>query len=232
MVVFRSSLETNDLSRWRDRVRSISSGPSLIPADVKPDVWREVTGGLLHSYALDVTYNPRGQTESQTYVIHPQALVHKHSVTYLVATVKDYEQALQFALHRFSRVERSTSAYFSLPGFDVDEYISGGAFGFKESDEKVELHALINPELRIRLIETALTTGQEIGEPDENGWSTFMAIVNDEQAMLWWLQSQGATIKVLEPSRWRESLRNQAQQLIEWYGTGEAMIEITPLNRA
>ncbi|MCH8553003.1 MAG: WYL domain-containing protein, partial [Natronospirillum sp.] len=184
---FLDGLESNHLARWRRQVRAISQGRSLLPAPIDPDIWRQVTAGLLQGRALQVTYQTRTKETPDEYVIHPQGLVHRDSVTYLLATVKTYNDILQFALHRFSAVSISDQAYRPQPDFDVDAYIASGGFGYAASAELVELKAWVSPELRVRLSETPLTEGQTLTFPDDSGWGYLQARVNDEQAMQWWL---------------------------------------------
>lgn len=215
---FLDGLESNHLSRWRHQVRAISQGKALLPAQVDPDVWRAVTNGLLHSQALHVQYQKRHQSEPIQYLLHPQGLVHRDSVTYLLATAKYYDDILQFALHRFVSVEPSEEPYRPQPEFNVDAYIREGGFGYKESEQPIELRAWVSPELFVRLTETPLTDNQSLTKPDDSGWGYLAATVNDEQAMQWWLQSLGATIRVEAPQHWRDILEDQAKQLVGWYG--------------
>lgn len=65
--------------------------------------------------------------------------MHRQSVTYLLATNKDYDDILQFALHRFAAVEPSEAKYRPLQNFNVDDYIRKGGFGYAESEKPVEL---------------------------------------------------------------------------------------------
>ncbi len=215
--MYLDGLETNHLAWWRQRVRAISQGRALMPAPVDADIWREVTNGLLYARALDVRYQTRGKPEPDTYVIHPQGLVHRESTTYLLATARDYNDILQFAVHRFIEVSASRQAYRPQADFDVDQYIARGGFGYVASDTPVTLRAWVSPELYTRLSETPLTEAQSLTRPDDTGWGYLNAEVNDEQTMLWWLQSLGAAVRVEAPTHWRDSLYDQARQLVDWY---------------
>lgn len=218
---FLDAMHSNNFSRWRHRVRAISSGRALLPASVDPDVWEAATNGLLQEQALEVVYHSRYKDQPDSYTLHPQGLVHRHSVTYLLATAKTYDDILQFALHRFESVVPSAQLYRRMSNFDVDQYITSGGFGYTDSQKPVNLEVWVSPELHTRLTETPLTLNQTLTRPDDSGWGYLTATVNDEKSMLWWLQGLGATARVVEPAHWRKSLEAQAKQLVEWYSQSD-----------
>ena len=57
-------------------------------------------------------------------------------VIYLVATAWDYDDPHHFALHRFSKCEVLEEKASNLSGFDLDEYISTGAFDYNGINSK------------------------------------------------------------------------------------------------
>ncbi|MFY0663709.1 MAG: WYL domain-containing protein [Natronospirillum sp.] len=214
---FINSADQNDLANWHKRVRAVGIGQTLVPAPIAKNVWAEITEGLLRQKALKVIYSGRGKEEPDAYIIHPQGLVYRNSVTYLLATVKDYDDIRQFALHRFHQVSPSIEDYRLKVDFNLDQYIADGGFGYNTSGKQVELKAWVHPELYTRLSETPLNETQRLTVPNDEGWGYMTANVNDELSIQWWLQALGAKVRVEAPQHWREALKQQAEDLTEWY---------------
>ncbi len=112
-------LEENGLSQWRRRVRAIPNGKALLPASIEASIWQCVTQALLENKAIEVRYLSRSREDYKTLTLHPQGLVSRHSVTYIVATVDKYSDLRQFALHRINQATISQMAWHEVPGFDL-----------------------------------------------------------------------------------------------------------------
>ncbi|EPC00374.1 hypothetical protein L861_13960 [Litchfieldella anticariensis FP35 = DSM 16096] len=207
-------LESNDLSQWAKRVRAIPNGKALIPAPINESVWQAVAQALLEQKALDVHYLSRSTEEEKTFTLHPQGLVSRHSVTYLLATVNDYSDIRQFALHRLAKASVSASQWREAEDFHLDRYIQGGAFGYRQSLEDVTLITNVAPQVAWLLTETPLSTSQDLTPLPGSDWQRLEARVPDDQQTLWWLMGMGANVEVLAPEGWREEIYNAAQAIV------------------
>ena len=58
----------------------------------------------------------------------------RDGVTYLVATLRDYDQVRQLALHRFRDASPMTEKVTPPKGFKLDHYINQGAFDYPLGD--------------------------------------------------------------------------------------------------
>ncbi|TDO06078.1 MULTISPECIES: helix-turn-helix transcriptional regulator [Halomonas] len=207
-------LESNDLSQWAKRVRAIPNGKALIPAPLEESTWQAVTQALLEQKALDVKYLSRSTEEEKAFTLHPQGLVSRHSVTYLLATVNDYTDIRQFALHRIREPRISEKSWREVEDFDLDGYIRSGAFGYLQSDEDVTLVANVHPQVGWLLDETPLSAQQTLSPLPESEWQRLEAVVPDDQQTLWWLLGMGANVEVLEPQAWREDIIATAREIL------------------
>jgi len=135
-------LEGNSLSQWKKRVRAIPNGKALLPAAVEASIWQCVTQALLENKAIEVRYLSRSREDYKTLILHPQGLVSRHSVTYVVATVGEYSDLRQFALHRIHQATLSQMPWRETQGFDLDAYIADGAFGYRQSRDDIHIHCL------------------------------------------------------------------------------------------
>lgn len=214
---YLDGLASNGFSKWNDKVRAIANGKALLPAKLDPQIWQVVTEALLMGQALEVEYLARASNSAKAYILHAQGLVTRHNVTYLLATVNEYDDIRQFPLQRIMQAIPSGQAYRLKADFDVQTYIDEGGFGYAiEGAEKwVTLRARIDQDAARMLSETPLSEQQELSEPQVDGWVELTARVPNDQQTLWWLQGFGARFDVLEPQAWRDIIREQARLILE-----------------
>ncbi|MCI0511536.1 putative DNA-binding transcriptional regulator YafY [Chromohalobacter marismortui] len=220
-------LEGNSLSQWRKRVRAIPNGKALLPASVDASIWQCVTHALLENKAIDVCYLSRSREEHKAMVLHPQGLVSRHSVTYVVATVGEYSDLRQFALHRIHRATLSQVPWRETPAFDIDAYIADGAFGYRQSCEAIHLLANVAPQVAWLLAETPLASKQTLTPLPHSDWQRLSVELHDDQQTLWWLKGMGANVEVLEPSAWRDEIRDDARRILAQSSSATATNQAT-----
>ncbi|CAM4320935.1 WYL domain-containing protein [Vreelandella rituensis] len=219
-----NDLSGNDLSQWHKRVRAIPNGKALIPAPLEEVTWQTVTEALLTHRAIEVTYLSRSSEKERFFTLHPQGLVSRHSVTYLVATVNDYTDLRQFALHRIRHAQLSETAWNEKSDFDLDAYIQGGAFGYRQSQKTITLSVNVAPQVAWLLTETPLSTEQSLTPLPDSRWQHLEAQVPDDQQTLWWLMAMGANVQVLAPADWRDDIVDTARQVIAQHHTPEKLL--------
>lgn len=207
-------LEANGLSQWARRVRAIPNGKALLPAPLAESTWQTVAQALLEQRALDVSYLSRSAEEEKRFTLHPQGLVSRHSVTYLLATVNDYTDIRQFALHRIEEATLSEAAWREANGFDLDDYIRSGAFGYRQSSKDVTLIADVAPQVAWLLTETPLAVEQHLAPLPGSDWQRLTAKVPNDQQTLWWLMGMGANVAVLSPEAWQSEILDTARAIV------------------
>ncbi|MDL0433706.1 WYL domain-containing protein [Marinobacter sp. TBZ242] len=207
-------VQRNGLSQWAKRVRAIPNGKALIPARLGEVIWQTVAQALLEQRALDVTYLSRSREEHKIFTLHPQGLVSRHSVTYLLATVNDFEDIRQFALQRIEAADFSDTPWQESTGFNLDEYIRGGAFGYPQNTDDVRLIAHVEPQVAWLLTVTPLAEEQTLTPFPDSDWQRLEAVVPDDQQTLWWLRGMGASVTVIEPKAWRDDMRATAEKIL------------------
>lgn len=208
-------LEQNGLSRWARKVRAIPNGKALVPAPLSEATWQTVSDALLAQRAIDVTYLSRSAEEEKQFTLHPQGLVSRHSVTYLLATVNDYDDIRQFAMHRIDQATLSEQDWRQSQDFDLDSYIAKGAFGYLQSKTPIKLVAHIAPQVAWLLSETPLSEVQQLTPLPGSSWQRLEAEVPDDQQTQWWLMGMGANVEVLEPAAWRTEIYAAAKAIVE-----------------
>ena len=214
---FIDTFEHNSLLDWTERVVELPNGKSLIAAKYDDDLWWELSQAVLEGYALDVTYKKRGEEKEKSYTIHPYGMIIRHTVNYLIASVKDYENLTHFAFHRFTKVKKSKVLYRERPDFNIHKHIQDSQFGvqvFQQDSRFVYLTARISSDLSDTLLETPLATDQIIESNSEANALTLRATVPNDQQTFMWILSHGSQVDVIEPLEWREKIHEHARGIL------------------
>ena len=208
------SLETNDLAHWDKRVASIPEGKELIAPTVKPGIWESIADSLLNQHAIDVTYRSRFKKALKQYTVHPQGLVVRGAISYVLATIDEHEDIRQLALHRFQTVTPSAETFRPCPDFSIETYVQQGNFDYPVDSQPVELVADIYQDLAWKLEETPLSNDQQLSAPNGQGRVELRATVPNDKQTLWWIRGMGPAFLVRQPAEWRDALAADAAQVL------------------
>lgn len=214
---YLDGLEKNQLANWSRQVRAVPNGKSLLPAPVSSDIWAAVSEVLLEQRQLAVVYQSRNKGENRSFVLHPAGIVSRHAISYLIASVNDYADLRQFALHRIQSAELLVEPAKQHKDFNVDSYIRE-ELNTGSTIEQVQLVADIAPNIAWLLRETPLSAQQSIEPIEGRDWCRLQAQVPDDTETLWWVFGLGENIRVHEPLHWREQIRQKlaaTQQLYD-----------------
>lgn len=212
-------MQHNHLAHWARRVRSLPNGKALLPAELQPQVWTQVSSALLERRQLQVDYLSRSQGASKRFRIHPAGLVSRHSISYLIGTVNNYADLRQFALHRIQSAELLDEPAGEHEDFDIDRYIEGGAFAWRQSPHEIELIADVHPQLAWLLGETPLSREQTLEPLPGSDWQRLHARVPLDQETLWWIFGLNDQIRVHGPKVWVEEIGQKLESLRAMYAT-------------
>ena len=226
------SLEHNALSHWAQRVRTIPNGKALLPASVDTDVWQQAATALLERRQLQVDYLSRVKGEVKPLRLHPTGLVSRGAVSYLIATVGDYEDLRHFALHRIQRATVLDDPARASDDFDIDAYIPTAAFTPRQGTGTVELVADVHPQIAWMLRETPLSVDQQLEPLAESDWVRLRASVPDDQETLWWVFGLGESMRMYEPIAWTLEIRQRLQQMLKSYENARDSTKSNPMSCA
>ena len=187
----------------------------LLPAEIEPSVLAVVYEALLKNQRFKATYHAVHNSE-KTYDINPLGLVFRHNVIYLVATLFEYTDIKQLALHRFKNAELLDRVVKVPEGFALEDYIAEGRFNYPVNDnpEDISLKLKVSPFIKQMLQETPLSSKQQITEIDEDHYLVEVIIDNTRQLHRW-LRSLGASVEVLEPADLRAEFAAEISTLID-----------------
>jgi len=214
---YLEGMEHNGLAHWARRVRSLPNGKALLPAELTPQIWDRVSTALVENRQLRVEYRSRSQGASKSYRLHPAGLVSRHSISYLIGTVNDYDDLRQFALHRIQSAELLDEPAREHQGFDIDRYIEGGAFAWRQAPQDIELIADVHPQLAWLLGETPLSREQRLEPLPGSDWQRLYARVPLDQETLWWIFGLNDQIRVHAPQVWVDEIGRKLESLRRMY---------------
>lgn len=189
---------------WCNKVRVIPPTQPLLPPPINQDALAAVQEALLQDRQCQVEYRRRDAPASETYPVHPLGLVQRGQVLYLVCTIRDYQDVRLLALHRVDCAAMLEHPINAPQGFDLDEYLAGGAFGWKPGGE-IKLVLAVAPEVAGHLLETPLS-GDQRATPMAGGRLKVEATVRDTEQLTWWILGFGNKVQVLGPSRLQKEI--------------------------
>lgn len=119
-------------------------------------------------------------------------------------------------LHRIQTVQWMDESAVMPDGFNLDEYIAGGVFGYRKGDGAIRLKAIFEKDATIHLEETPLSADQCLTEQTDNN-VLVEATVADTGQLRWWLLGFGGRVEVREPLELREELKSHAIMMVKRY---------------
>lgn len=204
------------LRDWPKKVRVVGHGPTLLPPKTKPGVHETMLQALLENRRVEARYRPRDSGEERGYVINPLGAVFRRSVVYIVGSAWDYDDILQFALHRFTAASVTDTKARRPRDFDLDDDIQQGAFGYPASNDKIRIKVLFDAATAHHLYETPISTDQTLA-PQKDGRVQLTASVLDTEDLRWWLLGFGDGVEVLSPARLRKEMTRTVQAVSRLY---------------
>ena len=221
-------LTDHGLSAWPDKVRVVPSGLAMRPPAIDADVQEQVQSALFNERRLQMQYRRRGEKEVRDYVLNPLGLVYRDGVAWLIASVREYDTALQFGLHRMVSAVVLDVPRRVPPRFSLDLWLASHALEFLFQDQLLPLEAVFSKYAVVRLQETPLAADQVLTELADGRWHVRVE-VPDTQQLRAWLCSQGAHVEVLGPASLRAELQATATAMMKTYAqlpNGVALAEV------
>ena len=205
------------LSEWPDKIRVVSRSLAMQPPLYQDGVVATVYEAVLRGKRLSMRYRLRGGGALKEYPeVNPLGLVFVDNLIYLVASLKEYPNALQFLLHRMESAVLQEKLATIPESFTLQGYIESGEFSYPLGKETIRLKALFAREAAAYLHDTPAPGTLSLTDYDE---STVLleAEVADSRQLRWWLRGFGDEVEVLEPSELRKEFTEMVENLVRIY---------------
>ena len=146
-VCARGILEGNpemQLAQWRDKVRIVPRNLRMDAPQFTDGVIDTIYDALLRGRRISVRYRPRDEEAAKEYPeLNPLGLVFVDNLVYLVASVRDYPNPLQFLLHRMEAATLLEIPTTVPAGFTLQGYIESGEFSYPLGKETIRLKDVV-----------------------------------------------------------------------------------------
>ena len=176
---------------WSGKVRVVATSQPLLPPKILPVVFDVVSEALFKNHWLHLDYQNSAGNRS-TVDVMPLGLAQQGPRLYLVCRYRGFDNERSLALHRILSAEMSTMTFERPKDFDLKKYDDDGRFGFGEG-ERVKLSFHIKRGAGLHLLETPLSSDQEVTELDDDELKITATVV-DSDMLEWWLRGFGDAV--------------------------------------
>ena len=168
---------------WRSKVRVVATSQPLLPPKLAPGVFEAVSEALYSNRWLQLDYkNASGNRKSVD--VMPLGLVQQGPRLYIVCRYQGFDNERNLALHRIYSAVMTAKEFDRPKGFNLKQYDDDGRFGFGEG-VKVCLSFRIEYSAGLHLLESPLSTDQEIIESDDGQLSVSATVVDSAMLERW-----------------------------------------------
>lgn len=199
------------LGHWSECLRVVPREMPLLAPKLDATTTRMVYDALLLGKRFNVGYLSRsaGGKQWQESEINPLGLVVRGNLVYLVCTFWNYQDVRHVPLQRMRHAKLLEKDVTRPRGFDLDEYIHGGAFQYPNGNatgKAIALKVIFSRGAAAHLAETPLSSDQVIKNLSEDEVMV-TATVQDTQQLEWWLRAFGDAAEVLAPKALRDRMK-------------------------
>jgi predicted DNA-binding transcriptional regulator YafY len=201
-------------AKWTELIAYTPPGLPFIPPAIDPRALESIQNALLEKRKLTFTYRSPYQPEKKTFTVNALA-IHLHGQRlYLLASVAEDTNVLQFAIQRMGKTEILAEPSIPVPGFSLKEYLAKGG-NQSAAGDPIRLRATLNDHLASLLEETPLSADQKITRSTDK--ITLTATLPRSWQLDFWLLSQGSAITVISPVALRRALIERLKQTLGNY---------------
>lgn len=210
--IFQAAQKSLGGSSWRDWHRRTAVIPSFFqprPPRIAPAILETVQRALARRRVLELRYRDKASGATHPRTAHPLAILVRGPVTYLVATLFDYEDVRHLALHRITSASESATPCREPPDFDLSHHVAHEG-AHLQSRGQVQFEALFETAAALHLRETPMSADQS-WTPINEEWVRVTATVIDDLQFRWWLLAFGGQLEVLRPPELRSAIASEAR---------------------
>jgi predicted DNA-binding transcriptional regulator YafY len=200
---------------WHRETAVIPAALALQPPAIAAGVMEDVQQALACGRCLSGRYRSKGSDTAKEVTIHPLGLMVRGPVHYLVATLFDYTDIRQLALHRLTHTAVLPALRKKPAGFDFQAYLAEGIR--YNAQGTIRLVAWFDEAAAEHLRETPLSHDQTLRPVGDGSRIELTATVESDEMLRWWLLGFGGMVEVREPEDLRREIREHANLMHDSY---------------
>lgn len=194
----QTSTNAKRAREWISKVRVVSTTLPMIAPKINPDVFEQVSLALYNNCWLDITYI-NAQSKRTKAKVMPLGLAQQGVRLFMPCRFEGYDDTRNLALHRIQAAKSSTLSFQRPADFDLQTYDDNGRFAFGHGGQ-ISIHLWVKDELALLLKESPLSASQTMAPAlGQQGGFEIKATLTDSALLVWWLRSQGDSVKLLSP---------------------------------
>lgn len=216
----RSQLAGNyQTGKWLENIRILPATQPLIGPEIDSKAQDSIYEALLQRRRIEAIYASRDSDstkDAKRYTLNPLALIQRGVVLYLICTKVDKhnpdteKNIRMFALHRF--LSSKILAQPSIPpeGFDLNQYVASGAFGFYHptlQNKVATVELTFTASAGRSLLESKLSETQEISVNEKTGNISITAELAMTSQLVWWLRGYGRDVISIKPKMLADAVK-------------------------
>jgi predicted DNA-binding transcriptional regulator YafY len=209
-------LQSTHYFKWHEKFRIIQWGPDYIPPKISENVIDVVYNAILNEKQFTGNYKTKTGKVLKKITVNPLGIAFRRENNYLICTYLGAVEVRHLLLHRFQKVVPSDQQREIPNGFNIDDYISSGAFSYQINKKPIKLHALFAEESMIYREEAPISNDQTLSKQID-GRVLLKATVHDSFELRWWLTGFGDKVEVMKPKYLREAFMTQVKNLASMY---------------
>lgn len=190
---------------WARAVRIVEPNQPLLAPPIDEAVRAAISDALMLTRQLEVVYQGLDRPPSSAKALNPLGLVGVGGIMYLVVVFDGFEDVRTLALHRIQQAKLLPAPSTKPEGFDLDEAIADGLFGFGELGRRIQIRLLFRDHAGDHLLESPLSEDQ-IATRRGPGEVVIEASVPLTRRLQWWLSNFGPDVEVLGPPELRDEM--------------------------
>lgn len=203
-------LSDQSFAKWSDKVCMSQRAHALIAPELSQDVIDAIYTGVFTERCLEIEYRTAKDERIKDAVVHPQGLIVRGPVIYLLCTFWGYDDVRQLPLHRINNAKLTDTPATLVEHFSVAQYIEDNQQDIVLSDE-IQLKARISRQQATYLAETPLAKTQQLVNENDD-YSLLTATLKDTLQLRRWLLSMTGELEVLEPLELRKVIFEKIKQ--------------------
>ena len=210
-------LGTDKMATWTDKIRILPRTQPLKPATINEDVLNVIYQALFEEKQIEGHYKGRDKDKYRNYQLNPLGLIFRENAIYLVASIKQYQDTLHFALHRFNSCQLLDATIFKPDNFHLDNIIQSGSFDYADIENTtMKLIVIFDKEAAFHLLESPLSDDQVI-TTKRDGRIQITATVKDTRQLRWWLLGFGDQVEVVRPKKIKDEFIEISENFYQTY---------------
>ncbi len=210
-----SAVNSHTPKNWLSKVKILADNQLSIPPQIDLEIHKIISIALMCDKQVKALYRKSGAGHAKEYILNPLGLICKGQLIYLVATVKEYQDVMLFALHRFSQATELNTSAIIPQGFNLDNEIRNGKMDFGATNTQIALEFHCDQELMNYLVDVKLSVDQTITQAE--GRYLITATVMQTWKLEWWLMGHADKLEIISPQWLRDSIQEKLIAALEQY---------------